>query len=68
MTVKDAVGVLKSAKEIRIAWSGFSIPICKDDPLQMDAFGNYVVDSIEAVAAVENSYEIIIAMVPVKKV
>lgn len=68
MTVKDAIGVLKSAKEIRITWGSFSLPVCKDDPLQMDAFGSYVVDAIDAVDSSEGFYEISIAMVPVKEV
>ena len=67
MTVKEAIGVLKSARDVRITWGSFSLPICKDDPLQMDAFGNYVVDEIEAVDTGAGAYEITIAMVPVKE-
>ena len=67
MTVKEAVSVLKSAKEIKLSWNGGTIPFWKDDRLQMDAFGNYVVDEIVALNDPEDFYEIIIAMMPVKE-
>lgn len=66
MTVKEAISVLKRAKEIRISWNGSSHPICKDDPLQLDAFGNYVVDEIESWPDMDGVYDIVIAMTPVK--
>lgn len=64
MNVKDAVKVLKRAKEIRICWNGNAIPFDKDDLLMMDAYGRYVVDEI---AANGDIYEINIAMKPVKE-
>ena len=65
MTVKEAVNVLKFAKEIRIAWNGNAIPFNKDDMLMMDAYGSYKVDSINADD--EKNFEIEIAMRPVKE-
>lgn len=65
MTVKEAVNVLKYAKEINISWNGSSIPFDKDDMLMMDAYGRYKVEYINADE--ENNYEIGIAMRPVKE-
>ena len=66
MTVKEAISVLKSAKEIRLSWNGTSLPINREDRLQMDAFGNYVVDEISVWPELDSVYEIVIAMTPVK--
>lgn len=68
MTVKDAVKVLKSAKEIRLCWGNGSIPGFRpDDPLPLDAFGKYVVDEIMAISVEPEAYEITVAMRPVKE-
>lgn len=68
MTVKDAVKVLKNAKEIRLCWGANQLPnFCADDPLQLDAFGSYVVDEITAISADDDIYEITVAMRPVKE-
>ena len=66
MTVKEAVSVLKSAKEIRISCNGTTFPLWKNDPLQMDAFGKYVVDEILAMNDPEDHFELVIAMTPVR--
>lgn len=63
MNVKQAVSVLKRAKEINLCWNGTAIPFDKDDLLMMDAYGAYLVDEI---AAHDEVYEINIAMRPVK--
>lgn len=65
MTVKEAVSVLKYAKEIRIAWNGNAIPFNKDDMLMMDAYGRYKVESINGDE--DKVFEIEIAMRPVKE-
>lgn len=68
MTVKDAVKVLKSATEIRLCWGANQLPnFCADDPLQLDAFGGYVVDEITATGEDCDIYEIVVAMRPVKE-
>lgn len=68
MTVKDAAKVLKNAKEIRLCWGGCSLPNFQaDDPLQLDAFGKYVVDEIVAVSVEPDVYEVTVAMRPVKE-
>lgn len=68
MTVKDAVKVLKGAKEIKLWWGDCVLPNFRaDDPLQMDAFGKYVVDEIMAISVEPDVYAITVAMRPVKE-
>lgn len=64
MTVKEIVSVLKSAKTISIGYGANAVPFDKDDPLVLDAYGSYVVESVYAPD--EDYYEINIAMRPVK--
>ena len=67
MTVKEVVSVLKTAKTISLGWDGCALQFDKDNPLMLDAYGNYVVDSIQAVGDDEDAYyEVNIAMKPVK--
>ena len=67
MTVKEVVRVLKTAKTISLGWDGCALQFDKDNPLMLDAYGNYVVDSIQAVGDDEDAYyEVNIAMKPVK--
>lgn len=56
MTVKEAVGVLKTAKTIVLGYGCNAVPFDKDEPLMMDAYGKYVVDDIRSVG--ENYYEV----------
>lgn len=65
MTIKNAIGVLKRATKIALCYNGNIIQFEKDDPLMVDAYGKYVVDEIYGVD--ENSYEISIAMQPMKE-
>lgn len=68
MTVADVVKVLKTAKTIVLCWDGCSFPLYKDNALMMDAYGSYVVSSIQSVGLDEDGYyEVSIAMTPVKK-
>lgn len=64
MTVKEIVSTIRDAKAIYIAWSGCVRQINPNDTLDMDAYGNYVVGEVLAVA--ENEFEIGIACRPVK--
>ena len=64
MTVKEVVSVLKTAKKIVLGCGANAVPFDKDDSLQLDAFGNYVVDEIRAEG--DGYYEVNIAMRPVK--
>jgi hypothetical protein len=67
MTVKDVVSILKFAKTIVLGWNGHIIHFDKDDLLQMDAYGKYIVESVQAVGDDEDAYyEVNIAMIPVK--
>lgn len=63
MTVRDAVGVLKRANKIILGWDGNAVPLNRNDFLQMDAFGKYVVSEILSVG--EDCYELDIAVRPV---
>ena len=66
MTIKEALSVIKEAKEIRI--SGFGGNVSKfdhTDPLMVDALGNYVVESIYACN--EEVFEIGVRMIPAKQ-
>lgn len=65
MTVRDAVKVLKTAKEIKLGYGENAITFDKNDPLMIDAYGDYVVDEICGDSAC--FYEIGIAMRPVKE-
>lgn len=67
MTVKDAVSVLKGARTIALGWDGASITFDKSNLLMVDAYGDYIVDSIRAVGDDEEAYyEVNVAMRPVK--
>lgn len=67
MTVKEAASVLKFAKEIKLGWGGSSIKFQKNNDLMMEAYGNFVVDSIQSISNDDDeAYEINIAMQPVK--
>lgn len=67
MTVKEILGVLKSAKTIALGWDGASVEFQPKNLLMLEAYGNFVVDSIQPVGDDEEGYfEINIAMRPVK--
>lgn len=65
MTVKEAIGVLKSAQKIVIGYGSDSVPFNKDNPVSVDAFGDYIVDDIKGFE--DDYYEINILMKPVRK-
>lgn len=64
MTVKEIVSVLKTAKTIVIGYGANAVTFDKNDPLVLDAYGNYLVDSVSA--SDEEYYEVNICMRPVK--
>lgn len=64
MTVKELVSVLKNARTIVIGYGANAVPFDKDDPLVLDAYGDYIVDAVCADSG--DYYEINIAMRPVK--
>lgn len=64
MTVREAVKVLKTATKITIGYGANVIPCNVQDPLVLDAFGDYVVDSICGVQ--DDEYELDLAIAPVK--
>jgi hypothetical protein len=65
MTVKEVVGLLKTAKTIALGYSETAVEFNKEDPLMMDAYGNYMVSSIHCTG--DDYYEVNIAMRPVRK-
>lgn len=65
MTVRDAVLVLKTAKALKLGYGANSIQFDKDDPLMMDAYGDYAVAGISG--SDDFYYEIDIAMRPVRE-
>ena len=64
MTVKEAISVLKDAKQIVLGYGSDSIPFNMHNPISLDAFGSYVVEKINCDA--DEYYEINILMQPVK--
>lgn len=64
MTVKEVVGLLKTAKTIALGYSETAVEFNQNDPLMMDAYGGYVVSSIHC--AGDDYYEVNIAMRPIK--
>jgi hypothetical protein len=67
MTVKEAVSVLKHAKTIALGWGESAIQFDKDNLLMVEAYGNFVVESIRSVGDdTEAYYEVNIAVMPVK--
>lgn len=65
MTVKDAIKVLKHAKEVSLTYSANAVPFDHHDALMVEAYGDYVVDEIRSDR--EEIYEISIMMRPVKE-
>lgn len=65
MTVKEACSVLKIAKHIDLIWAGDAVAFHKDNTLMLEAYGNYVVEQINGGVG-DESYEIYLAMMPVK--
>ena len=64
VTVKDILFLLKDANEILIAWDGFTRQISKDNELDVDAYGKYIVKQISSFNPHE--YELAILVQPVK--
>lgn len=65
VTVKDAVKLLRGAKEISLVWNGLATDLDLNSTFEMDAYGDYVVSRIGRSAS-SDSFEIHIAMTPVK--
>lgn len=65
MTVKEVVRLLKSAKSISLRYGDHAVKFDPHDTLAIEAYGDFVVDSINCV---EGHYEVNIAMRPVKGV
>ncbi len=48
LKVRDIVKLIKGAEEINLSWNGGSHPFNPEDSVELDAFGDYAVDSIMA--------------------
>lgn len=63
MTVREVVSLLKTAKTITLGYGASAVPFDKLDMLQMDAYGDYIVHSIECTG--DGYYEVNVLMRPV---
>lgn len=64
MTVREVVELLKTAKTITLGYGASAVPFDKNDMLQMEAYGDYIVHSIEACG--DDYYEVSVLMRPVR--
>lgn len=65
MTVREIVSVLKNAKGIQLSWNSMAIPFDPNNELMMDAYGDYVVQSI--ISGLDpNTFEVEIATRPIR--
>ena len=67
ITVKQLLPLLRNAKEIYLDWNGFVRKIDRNDVLDIDAYGDYAVDSIFPRSNKEG-FELCIMQKPVKSV
>ena len=65
ITVKMLLPLLRNAKEVYLDWNGMVRKIDLDDALDMDAYGDYVIDRIGNTVNVDE-YELRIAFIPMK--
>lgn len=65
VTVREAVKPLTDASEIKLCWCRGSYPFDENEPLMMDAYGDYVVGEIRT-GLDAHVYELHIAFQPVK--
>ena len=65
MNVREVCGLLKKAKEIKLAYNDNVVQFYVDDVLMMDAYGRYAVDEIRSSG--EDEYEISLALRPIKE-
>lgn len=67
MTVRDAVRVLPDDEKIQIAYAGIVYNLDRNDPLMLDAYGDYLIDRLQAFEINEKiEYELVVALRPVK--
>lgn len=65
VTVKMLIPLLKAAKEIYLDWNGLIRKFDPDDALDVNAYGDYVIDRIGNTTNADE-YELRIAFIPVK--
>jgi len=66
MTVKEAASVLTDAKRLVVTWGPSVAADFKPNDLMLDAFSDYLVQAIRSYDDGENSYEIEIAVKPLR--
>lgn len=64
ITVRDVLSLLKPTNEICLAWGASAVRFSADDPLSVDAYGDYIVSGI--CASARNAFEIELKMVPLR--
>ena len=66
MNVKEAISVLKQAKQITLIYGDNSVEFFRNDALAVEAFGKYVVNEVYALSTGDgHHYEIDVLMRPV---
>lgn len=48
LRVRDIVKLIKGAEEVNLCWNGSTHPFNPEDSVELDAFGDYAVESISA--------------------
>ena len=67
MTVREAVRVLPNDEKIQIAYSGIAYDFQQENPFMLDAYGDYLINSIRAFYINDKiEYELDIAIRPAK--
>ena len=67
MTVKDAIRVLPDDEKVQIAYAGIAYNLNKQDPLMLDAYGDYLIDRLQAFEiGGKIEYELVLALRPMK--
>lgn len=65
MTVNNVMHLLRGAAAVYIVWGGIAKQIDPDDVLEMDAFGQYIVDRVAAHHE-PNTFELLLSVAPIK--
>ena len=67
MTVKEAVRLLPDNEKVKITYSGNAYELDRRDPMMLDAYGDYLIDGLQAFPNGDFvEYELIIALRPIR--
>lgn len=65
MTVKEVVAALKTAEKIVLGYGANALDFDKNNPLALDAYGDYIVDEIQTDDG--KYYEVNVAVRPLRQ-